>query len=178
MYTITRQIGVDAGHRVPTHGSKCKNVHGHRYTIEATCVAKSTHTEGEQQDMILDFGFLKEEMMKQIDEPCDHGFIIWRKDELLKYFLTGNIESEVFERIDKRIVIAGECILEIPVSLIGKMCVVPFIPTAEKLAEHWFDKLKTRVEIRSKGVAKLMQVKVWETPNCSAVAFPGDLLAD
>lgn len=178
MYTITRQIGIDSGHRVPTHGSKCKNVHGHRYTIEATCVADAIHEEGEQQDMILDFGFLKEEMMKQIDEPCDHGFIIWHKDELLKYFLTGSIESEVFERIDKRIRMAGECVLETPVSLIGKMCIVPFIPTAERLAEHWFNKLAPGVVERSRGLAKLMQLKVWETPNCNAVYFPDQLMTD
>ena len=36
-FIVRRQIGIDAGHRVMTHGSKCRNMHGHRYTIEAHC---------------------------------------------------------------------------------------------------------------------------------------------
>ena len=34
---LTRRIGIDMGHRVPDHGSKCRNPHGHRYEILATC---------------------------------------------------------------------------------------------------------------------------------------------
>ncbi len=63
MYTMSREIGIDAGHRVPTHGSKCKNLHGHRYTIQAICKAGFLQSEGEQKAMVIDFGFLKEEML-------------------------------------------------------------------------------------------------------------------
>ena len=60
---ITREIGIDMAHRVTHHGSKCKNIHGHRYTIHAM-VKGPLFESGEQQGMVLDFGFLKEEMMK------------------------------------------------------------------------------------------------------------------
>ena len=63
LYTVARQIGIDAGHRIQTHGSKCRHLHGHRYLIEAVCEAGHLHQGGEQTDMVLDFGFLKEEMM-------------------------------------------------------------------------------------------------------------------
>ena len=75
-FTITRRIGIDAGHRIATHGSKCRHLHGHRYTIEATCRATVLRSAGEQTDMVLDFGFLKDEMLRHIDVPCDHGLIL------------------------------------------------------------------------------------------------------
>ena len=42
-FSITRSIGVDYGHRVMTHGSKCRSIHGHRGTIEVTCAGSALH---------------------------------------------------------------------------------------------------------------------------------------
>jgi 6-pyruvoyltetrahydropterin/6-carboxytetrahydropterin synthase len=142
LFRITREIGIDAAHRVPTHGSKCFNAHGHRYQIHATCEGALIE-QGVQQGMVLDFGFLKDEMMQVIDTPCDHAAIFWDQDPFLHIF--------------------RECC--------GKLVVVPFIPTAENLARYWFDGLMPRVTWRSGGAARLTQIKVFETPNCSAV-FP------
>ncbi len=164
MYTITREIGIDAGHRVMTHGSKCRNLHGHRYKIQATCIANELHTEGEQTDMVLDFGFLKEEMMNEIDSPCDHGFIFCIDDPWLANFL--DYESRRAARtVIKR---GGCCPISADHSEMGKLYVVPFIPTAEKLAEHWFMRLAPRVAERSGAKASLLRMCVWETPNCYA----------
>src|SRR4051812_45172843 len=88
-HTIAREIGIDMGHRVTFHGSKCRNLHGHRYTIQATCRGP-LFVEGEQQGMVLDFGFLKEIMMKEIDEPCDHGMALWVDDPICSLFMTEN----------------------------------------------------------------------------------------
>src|SRR5450631_2547935 len=87
-FSITRSIGVDYGHRVMTHGSKCKSIHGHRGTIEVTCTGSSLHQSGEQSEMVLDFGFLKEVMMNVIDKSIDHGFVACIDDkELLAHLL-------------------------------------------------------------------------------------------
>ncbi|MCB0414187.1 MAG: 6-carboxytetrahydropterin synthase, partial [Bdellovibrionales bacterium] len=32
--SVTKQIDFEAGHRLPFHHSKCKNLHGHHYVIE------------------------------------------------------------------------------------------------------------------------------------------------
>ena len=104
-FIVRRQIGIDAGHRVMTHGSKCRNMHGHRYTIEAHCQTDTNklHNTGEQTDMVIDFSFLKDEMMTHIDEPCDHGFIISVQDEqLLKMFAPKNIIFETWLNKIKR----------------------------------------------------------------------------
>ena len=168
-YRITRRIDIDAGHRIMTHGSKCRHIHGHRYGIEAVCEAADLHHDGEQTDMVLDFGFLKEEMLKAIDLPCDHGFIAAMADrELLAMFAPAaedlepwlaELESEVRDR--------GEATTT-QTRLGTKLTVVPFQPTAECLARHWFIKLAEPVHRRSGGAAQLRLVRVFETPNCAA----------
>jgi len=161
-HKITREIGIDMGHRVTYHGSKCRNLHGHRYTIFATCEGP-LFEEGEQEGMVLDFGFLKEEMMEVIDKPCDHGMCIWWNDPLLQT-LVGSAHWQYDSNSKKdAIAITGA---------IGKMYIVPFVPTAENLARHWFSLLQPRVKERTGGKAVLKEVLVYETPNCSA-AFSG-----
>jgi len=171
-HLITREIGIDAGHRVTFHGSKCRNLHGHRYTIQATCQGP-LFTEGEQTGMVLDFGFLKEEMVNQIDVPCDHGQIIWAGDhEVLGMFAYVN-DSIDYAWVDDIAAIAEREGFAQTASPLGlKVYVVPFMPTAENLARHWFERLTPRVVGRSDGKATLLKVKVWETPNCSA-EYPG-----
>ncbi|KKL86524.1 hypothetical protein LCGC14_1943850 [marine sediment metagenome] len=167
VYTISREIGIDAGHRVPTHGSKCKNLHGHRYTIQAICESEDLHEEGEQKDMTLDFGFLKQEMMDVIDLCCDHGVMLWSGDPLLEVLIPNEEQcNKVADFVHQN----GWCDVsrEWTLSGIGKLYVISVIPTAEALAKHWFERLEKRVAERSNNLAWLAKVQVWETPNCWA----------
>lgn len=159
-HEITREIGIDMGHRVTYHGSKCRNLHGHRYTIQATCRGPLFAT-GEQEGMVLDFGFLKGEMMKVIDDCHDHGTTLWIKDPLLATF----IGEENIAECERQVKMYGR---SMPESITGKLIVVPFVPTAENLAKFWFDILAECVDERSLGQAQLQKIDVWETPNCKA----------
>lgn len=174
-FSITRQIGIDVGHRVPTHGSKCWNLHGHRYTINATCQADALREDGVQTDMVLDFGFLKEIMMEKIDKYCDHGMVMWSKDPWLirlipdidiRYLAVKRAEADITWEEDQpnHFLVAENRDLNQ-----SKVLVVPFIPTAERLAEFWFQMMREPVNEASKGMATLQKVEVFETPNCSAV---------
>lgn len=153
-FSTTRTIGIDAGHRVTNHGSKCKNVHGHRYKIEATVIG-ALHAEGEQQGMVLDFGFLKELMMQEIDVPCDHGLILWSEDPLVRLWCTEYFIMSTRWQL-------------VHVENIGKIYLMDSVPTAENLARHWFDRLAGCVLTKSKGLGRLKRVTVWETPYCVA----------
>lgn len=166
---ITREIGIDMAHRVTHHGSKCKNIHGHRYKIRAM-VEGPLFKSGEQQGMVLDFGFLKDEMMEVIDRPCDHGTVLWIDDPILRMAIT----SEVFELGVETLREQGFCLVTESSEFFGKLYIVPFVPTAENLAKHWYDRLAPRVKQRSEGKATLKIVKCWETPNCSATYFAAD----
>lgn len=162
-HLITREIGIDMGHRVTHHGSKCRNLHGHRYTIQATCEGPLFEA-GEQEGMVLDFGFLKTIMMDEIDAPCDHGMCLWLEDPFVGILV-------------RDLNFHHECIQKNGYSQItgtnhnntgGKFYIVPFVPTAENLARHWFERLAPRVLAETHDQATLKQIKVWETPNCSA----------
>lgn len=47
------------------------------------------------------------------------------------------------------------------------------VPTAENLARLWYGELQNSIasffEFELQDPPKLVEVKVWETPNCSAV---------
>lgn len=172
LHNITREIGIDVGHRVPDHGSKCRNLHGHRYTVQATCTGP-LFVEGEQTGMVLDFGFLKEEMMHHIDRTCDHGTVLYINDPLAR-LLMGPQPCIAFNehRRDSPMYVRDLKIDE-AIETIGvektKLYFVGFVPTAENLAAHWFRLLHGAVEKRTQGKARLLNVRVWETPNCQAV---------
>lgn len=163
-HLITREIGIDMGHRVTYHGSKCRNLHGHRYKVIATCVGPLFES-GEQEGMVLDFGFLKGEMMNEIDAPCDHGTCLWIEDPILHTLLGLNPEQNTLPLIEQIVRRDGFCLVNLPT---GKTYVVPFVPTAENLAKHWYDRLLPRILERTDGKARLARIDVWETPNCSA----------
>ncbi|MFT6332675.1 MAG: 6-pyruvoyltetrahydropterin/6-carboxytetrahydropterin synthase [Lentimonas sp.] len=79
MISCTRNIEFDAAHRIINHQSKCKMLHGHRYKIEATFVAKELDNLG----MVIDFGIIKEILGGWIDENWDHNTILNKKDHEL-----------------------------------------------------------------------------------------------
>ena len=175
-FTITRRIGIDAGHRIATRGSKRRHLHGHRYTIEATCQAITLRSSGEQTDMVLDFGFLKDEMLRHIDMPCDHGMILSIDDaDMLSLFcpaeeVFGSWQAALRSRVAANGHVAtGACRFG------QKLYVIAPQPTAECLARHWFDVLAPAVRDRSEGHAELIEVRVEETPNCWATFGPGFL---
>lgn len=168
-YTVTRSIGIDAGHRIMTHGSRCRHIHGHRYTIEAVCEAAVLQAAGEQTDMVVDFGFLKEEMLRLIDAPCDHGFIasLEDKDLLAMFAPTDMTFTSWLEAVAAEVNSLGHCATT-HCRLGTRLYVVPFQPTAERLARHWFGLLKAPVARRGGEGTRLTRVTVWETPNCRA----------
>ena len=166
-FNIMRSIEIDAAHRVPEHGSGCRNLHGHRYKIEAYCKGELA-TEGEQQGMALDFKFLKEEMMRHIHDPCDHGMMLRYNDPLLE-LLAPNIAAMAEVVAMKDVYHDGMFLADNSMWNKGlKLYILPMVPTAENLAKHFYCKLFEHIKHRSDDRAKLARIRVWETPNCFA----------
>lgn len=138
---ITKSIEIDLGHRVPNHKSKCRNPHGHRYTIEVGVDDKVISNPGESDDgMVIDFSDLKDIMMAKIDKNFDHAFVICKDD----------IYGNFFEQMYKDGL---------------KIVTIDVIPTAENLAKIWFEMLEQPLKVNS---IKLHHVKVRETPSSTA----------
>lgn len=164
------------GHRVPNHKSKCRNLHGHRYTIEVGCDDKVVDTQGASDEgMVIDFSDLKEIMMDVIDAKYDHGFVMYEKDnfkpmfEMMGYGLGTTDCQQIYEAVDKASV--EITILEKE----QKIIFVPFIPTAENLSKHWYELLKPVLQER--GI-KIKYVKVKETPTTTATYEESNLLVE
>lgn len=88
----TRRIEFDAAHRVVDHESKCKNLHGHRYAIEATFEAAALDTLGR----VIDFGEIRSILGQWIDENWDHTTILWEKDKELGEVIAGKTGQRIF----------------------------------------------------------------------------------
>ena len=142
---ITKEIGIDMGHTVTNHESKCKHLHGHRYRIICT-VDDKLITEGSAEGMVIDFSDLKKAMMDVIDAPYDHAFVIW-KDDPRKDLLQQAHDSWHNDY--------------------NKFHVVDFVPTAENLTKFWFGLLE--LELREKYNIKLYSIEAFETPTSSAI---------
>ena len=143
MLTITRKLEFDAGHRIPDHKSQCRNLHGHRYTLEITLVGAVIDVEGSSDNgMIMDFSDVKSLAKQHLVDVWDHAFLAYEKDTAVLEFLN---------------------------SLPGhKTVVIDRIPTVENLARTAFDILKAVFHDRYGTGLRLRKVVLHETPNCWA----------
>ena len=140
LLTITRKVEFDAGHRIPNHSSKCRNIHGHRYVLECTVTGVIVDTAGDSSEgMVIDFGSLKQTMLELIGEPWDHAMLVWEGDKALVGML-----SQLWQH---------------------KTVLLPSIPTVENLAGIAFASLSTALAPKHLTLTKL---RLYETPNCWA----------
>lgn len=143
MLTITRKLEFDAGHRIPDHRSQCRNLHGHRYTLEITLEGEVANTDGQSDGgMIMDFSDVKSLAMAHLVNHWDHAFLVYDKDHAVMAFL---------ETLPDH-----------------KTVVLDRVPTAENLAQIAFDILKDVYLNRYGRQLRLAKLKLYETPNCWA----------
>ncbi len=131
------RIEFDAAHRVIGHYNKCQYLHGHRYILHIQACSKQLNDLG----MVVDFGFLKSEVKKWIDDNFDHTVILSILDEAL-----GLAISEITKQ---------------------KIYYLPFNPTAENIA--YYLKSKILPQIVQSNDFYINAVKLYETPNCYAL---------
>ena len=138
--SCTRRLEWDAGHRVLGHKGKCQHPHGHRYVVEITAEPYGGIND---LGMVLDFSILKQVYGEFIDREWDHGFLVNKDDFELIAALNMITNAKVYQ--------------------------CPFNPTAENLS--WFLLTHTPlVQALAQHKVVVRQVKLYETPNCFAVA--------
>lgn len=148
MLTITRKLEFDAGHRIPDHKSQCRNLHGHRYTLEITLTGQVITAEGNSDNgMIMDFSDVKSIAKEHLVDVWDHAFLVYEKDLAVKEFLASlpNHKTVVIDRI----------------------------PTVENLAAVAFGILKAAFKDRYGTGLHLHKLVLHETPNCWAEIVEG-----
>jgi 6-pyruvoyltetrahydropterin/6-carboxytetrahydropterin synthase len=139
--TATRRVQFCAGHRIPQHESKCRNLHGHNYVALLTAVGVDKNLD--ELGRVVDFSVLKDCLGGWVDQNWDHGFVLSVAD------MQGRAALEAFGPEQK-------------------LYLLDRIPTAENMARHLLDVVGPDV-LRGTGV-RLVKVVLWETENCYAEA--------
>lgn len=132
MYTLQTSASFDSAHFLKGYEGKCSNIHGHRWLVEVTVASEEVVWEGQSRGMVVDFKILKEDL-KELADNFDHSLVI--EEGSLKESTKEALLEEEF------------CIVELP-----------FRPTAENLAEYFYDAMEEKDY-------QVVLVKVYETPN-------------
>ena len=88
---LSKQFSFDAAHRLTFHQGECFNLHGHTWNgnIEIGM------PDGDVQDMIIDFGLLKE----IIKDYFDHKTLVYKKDQgLLEYLRDAGLKHTLLDQ--------------------------------------------------------------------------------
>ena len=145
---ITRRLEFDSGHRIPSHHSKCRHLHGHRYAIEVTLSGNIITEAGvAEQGMVMDYSEVKRIANVAVVDLWDHAFLVHRQDVEVLQFL---------QSLDDH-----------------KTVVLDSPPTAENLALTAFRILDVAYRDTYGNHLRLEQVRLFETPNCWADAIRG-----
>lgn len=137
---ITRRLEFDAGHRIPSHTSQCRHLHGHRYAIEITLSGEIIIAEGQsEQGMVMDFSDVKRIANEMLVYAWDHSFLAYRGDKAVCDFLASLPEH--------------------------KTVILDAVPTAENLAQIAFDILNPAYQDTYGNRLQLERVRIYETPN-------------
>ena len=137
---ITTRLEFDAGHRIPSHKSQCRNLHGHRYAIEITLSGDIIEQENtSEQGMVMDFSDVKAIARREVVDKWDHAFLVYKNDKTVLNFLN--------TLPDHKTVVMNE------------------VPTAENMAAEAFRILKACYQDTYGNHLKLERVRLFETPN-------------
>lgn len=142
MINCTRIIQFDAAHRVKDHESKCRDLHGHRYVVEAAFTAKKPKDDKGLDSLgrVIDFGVIKEKLGGWVDQNLDHNVILWQKDQKLGEAISGVTRQGIYY--------------------------LPYNPTAENIAYYLLNDICPK--LFENEAVKCVHIRVYETPNCYA----------
>lgn len=143
---ITTRLEFDAGHRIPSHKSQCRNLHGHRYALEITLSGDIISQEGMSENgMVMDFSDVKAIARQAVVDVWDHAFLVYKNDQVILDFLN-TLPNH-------------------------KTVIMESVPTAENLAAEAFKILKANYHDTFGNHLKLERVRLYETPNSWADAL-------
>jgi len=137
---ITTRLEFDAGHRIPSHKSQCRNLHGHRYAIEITLSGDIILKEGASENgMVMDFSDVKAIARRAVADVWDHAFLVYKDDTVVLDFLNSLSNH--------------------------KTVIMDSVPTAENMAKEAFRILQAEYRDTYSNHLKLERVRLYETPN-------------
>ena len=93
--TCTKAIDFEAAHLLHNHEGKCRFLHGHHYVVKATFIQTYCQYK-KKNDMIIDFGIIKQKLGNWIAENWDHNIILSKKNMSLGKSIQEHTKQKVF----------------------------------------------------------------------------------
>ena len=116
MYILKTEQSFDSAHFLSGYLGKCSNIHGHRWRVVAQIAMNELQKEGQNRDMLIDFGDFKK-ALKELTDALDHTFI----------FETGSLKPTTIAALKDE----GFSMKEFP-----------FRPTAEQFSRYFYKELE------------------------------------
>ena len=74
MYSLKTNSSFDSAHFLAGYEGKCRNLHGHRWTVEVEVGGEKLMQDGQTRGMVVDFGDLKKDLRERRDGSLpDYG---------------------------------------------------------------------------------------------------------
>lgn len=138
--TLIYKHQTHTAHRLQDHKGKCKNLHGHTYTITMEFKAEPYNT-STYSGMVMDFADVKNIVGNWIDDMYDHAVVLERTDPLLEVLCKSGLDIKVYKYREA--------------------------PTAENMARELLDDINS--VLRSEGAyVQCVAVTVEESPGKAA----------
>lgn len=116
MYILKTEKSFDSAHFLAGYEGKCRNIHGHRWSVEIEVKSEELVKDGQLRGMCVDFSTLKDQLEQETDF-FDHALII-EKGALMDKTME-MLKEEKFN-----------------------LKVVDFRPTAENFARYFYERFK------------------------------------
>ncbi len=118
MYYLKSEQSFDSAHFLKNYDGKCRNIHGHRWTVIIEVKSMKLQTSKQLEGMVVDFATLKRDIKKEVDH-FDHALIV-EKDSL-KTSTIEALRDEGFHLVE-----------------------LDFRPTAERFSKYFYDRMAAR----------------------------------
>lgn len=142
---VTKRFHFEMAHTLYEYDGLCRNIHGHSYNLEITCIGKPRIEPGHPKDgMVLDFSELKEIVKSRVVSRFDHALMVNR--------LVSDKQKELLKQTTQRIIF------------------VDFQPTSENIAAYIAEILQQHLP---EGVT-LFSIRLYETVTSYAEWFADD----
>jgi len=112
---VTKILTFDAAHSLPEHEGKCRNIHGHTYTLEVSVEGPVRHG-GPADRMVMDFADLRGRVAELVIDHVDHQYL----NDLFDFAPTAEaLAAWAFERLrDSGLPVARVRLWETPTSYV------------------------------------------------------------
>lgn len=143
---LTKQFFFETGHALYGYDGKCKNIHGHSYSLDVTVIGIPIEDINQVKNgMVIDFGDLKTIVKNEIVDKFDHATV----------FNQNTPHIELAKELEKR----GHHVI-----------LVDYQPTSEMMLLDFAEKIKSKLP---KNI-QLHSLKLRETGTSYAEWFASD----